>query len=388
MQRIEKASWDFVHKYQKIPPSELLLKKQLHEGVDINWAVKQIEARQKAEKKLPSWFNNKEIEFPVRLSMEQSSSEATASYKANLLEGERLIDLTGGFGVDAFHFCKNFKEVFYCERDEDLCRIAEYNSNVLAINNLTVKQGDSLEVLKDIPFDFDVIYLDPARRDANQKKVVSFADCQPDVIENKNFLLSKAEKVLIKASPMLDIPQALRELDNVTTVFVVAVENEVKELLFLLERSPAERVKKVAVNIVKDDINEFESTDVSNIDFSETLNYLYEPNVALLKAGLQNEAAAKYHLLKLHPNSHLYTSTHLFEDFPGRVFNVDQLLKVKKKLIQKEIPGKKANITVRNFPMNVADIRKKTGLKEGGEIYLFATTLLNNDKVLIKCSKP
>ena len=218
--------------------------------------------------------------------------------------------------------------------------------------------------------------------------MVSFADCQPDVIENKDFLLSKAEKVLIKASPMLDIPQALRELDYVTTVYVVAIDNEVKELLFLLERNPVEQVKKVAVNIVKDEINEFESADTSNIDFSEPLNFLYEPNVALLKAGLQNEAAVKYDLLKLHPNSHLYTSTQLFEDFPGRVFNVEQILKVKKKLIQQEIPGKKANITVRNFPMNVADIRKKTGLKEGGEIYLFATTLLNNDKVLIKCSKP
>ena len=388
MERIEKASWDFVQEHQKSSPSELILKKHLYEGVDMNWAVKQIEARQKAEKKLPSWYANNKIEFPVRLSMEQSSSEATARYKAKLFSGDNMIDLTGGFGVDVLHFSNTFNKVIYCELDEELCRIVHHNSKVLGIENLEIKQGDSLEILNHLHLSFDLIYLDPARRDNNQRKVVSFSDCRPDVLKYKKLLLSKTDILLIKASPMLDIPQALRELENVVEVIVLAVDNEVKELLFLLRNKTSEPVKKVAVNIVKNEIHDFESLLTAEINFSEPIEYLYEPNAAVLKAGLHDELAAKYKLLKLHPNSHLYTSNRLDENFPGRFFKINKLLKLKKKLIQQEVPEGKANVTVRNFPMDVAAIRKKTGLKEGGDIYLFATTLMNNEKVLIHCKKP
>ncbi|MFY0593176.1 MAG: RsmD family RNA methyltransferase [Roseivirga sp.] len=347
-----------------------------------NWPMKeivtQIQSKQKAKKKLPTWFSTSRIIFPPLLSMEQCSSELTAAYKAGLAEkGKRMVDLTGGFGVDISAFANLFSECHYVERNEGLSAIAQHNFESLGFQNLHVHTDDSIRFLKENRA-FDLIYIDPARRGDRDQKVVSLNDCEPNVIDLLPDLLVKSKRVIIKTSPLLDIKGAIRELQHVAAVHVVAVGNEVKELLFELNASAEGDPIIHCVNLTKGKTEQFDFQFSEEEELLSTFGamrkYLYEPNASILKGGGFKVIGERLKLRKLHPNSHLYTADVLVDDFPGRSFEVLDEISLNKKSLRKIIPTMKANITVRNYPMSVAQIRKKTGLKEGGEDYLFATS--------------
>ncbi|MGG6231293.1 THUMP-like domain-containing protein [Tenacibaculum sp. SDUM215027] len=357
--------------------------------ISVQELANQIVAKQKSEKKLPTWFKTKNIYYPPKLSIEQTSSEITAEYKSKLVNGDSMIDITGGFGVDCYAFSKRFKKVIHCEINEELSEIVSYNYEQMEVPNIKTVATNGIEYLKKTSEKFDCIYIDPSRRNEKKGKVFLLSDCLPNVPENLDFLFEKSNTILIKNSPILDITSTINELKFVKEVHVIAVNNEVKELLFLLEKEFKQLIKVVACNSLKNNHQDFYFFLNNNTDFEylSPLKFLYEPNAAILKSGGFNEVASQQKLGKLHQHSHLYTSENLIEDFPGRIFKINNVFAYNKKRIKKQITEAKANITTRNFPKTVAQIRKETKLKDGGSTYLFFTTNLNSELIVIDCSK-
>lgn len=352
--------------------------------------ITQIEAKQKCNKKLPTWYNSTNIYFPTKLNIEQTSSEATAKYKSELISGELLIDLTGGFGVDSLYFSKQVKKVVHCDINAVLSDIVRYNSKTLKLNNIDFYNQDGLEVLKQINQKFDWVYVDPSRRDDDKGKVFLLKDCLPNIPDNLNLLFKYTNNVMIKTSPLLDISLGITQLQNVKTIHCVALNNEVKEILWILEKDFIGEIEIQTVNLDKNDKQKFNfilNNEAEQIpDYSLPLNYLYEPNVAILKSGAFNTIGSQLNLNKLHKHSHLYTSKDL-TTFPGRKFKIEQIIPYNKKEFNKQLGLKQANITIRNFPESVSQIRKKLKIKDGGKNYLFFTTNLDNSKIIILCSK-
>ena len=353
--------------------------------------ARQTEGRKIIANKLPSWAENMSILFPVKISLEQCSSEATAIYKAGLVSGESLVDLTGGFGVDCSFLSKNFSSVDYVEQNEELCQIAEHNFAALGLN-IRVNNAESVSFLVDMP-SVDCIYIDPARRDVKGKKTADLSLCSPNLLEIRDILLEKCNTLLIKLSPMFDISSALEVFPECKQVHVVSVKNECKELLLLVEGGFCGETEIVCVDLDELSPVKLEITSVASnlrkekgeiIGYFAPKAYLYEPNASIMKAGLFKTVANKYNVQKLHPSTHLYTSEEFVPDFPGRSFEIKRVTKVQKKEIQ---DIEKANLSTRNFPGNVADLRKKLKLKDGGDVYIFACTLNDNSKVLIVCNK-
>ena len=361
--------------------SELALKYR-NAKVDMALALRQIEARQLLRKKVPSWSDNEELLFPARLSIEQCSSEATARYKASLMHGVSFADLTGGLGVDCYFISQNFQHSDYVEMNPELCELAKHNLAGPIIHNEAAE--DFLQSCDPL----DCLFIDPARRDVHGRKVVCVADCNPNVVEIQDLMLQKAQKVMIKLSPMLDISQALKELRHIKEIHVVAVENECKELLFILEPNFSGEPIITCVNLESQQPSvtfTLEEERVATLQLAkEVEHYLYEPNAALMKGGCYRLLSQHFGVQKLHRNSHLYTSDLLIPDFPGRIFEVDDWAVYGKKA-QALLDGvNKASIAVRNFPMTVAEIRKKLKIADGDQVYLFATTLSDEQKILIK----
>jgi 16S rRNA G966 N2-methylase RsmD len=358
--------------------------------VDMALALRQIEARQLLRKKVPSWSDNPDLLFPAHLSVEQCSSEATAQYKASILQGDSFADLTGGLGVDCFFISQNFKETDYVEMNSELSALAKNNFNVLGskINVQNTSDDSYLNNCKPV----DCIFIDPARRDIYGRKIVSIADCTPNVIELQDQLLQKAHRVMVKLSPMLDISKALEELRHVSEVHVVAVANECKELLFVMEQSFESKPVFTCVNLQSEQPKvQFsqEGEKSASVSFAkEVSHYLYEPNAALMKAGCFRWLSQRYGVQKLHRNSHLFTSEQLIADFPGRIFKVDGWAPYNKKIKQTLLAGvEKASIATRNFPLSVAELKKNLKIADGDEIYLFATTMMPDQKVIISTHK-
>ncbi|SOD82275.1 THUMP-like domain-containing protein [Spirosoma fluviale] len=374
-----------------------LLLKGAPDGLDIRKLAAQIAARQKAKEKLPTWYTNNALVFPPGLSVEQASSEETALYKASLVSGHRLLDLTGGMGVDTWAFSQRVERVLYVERNPELAGLAAHNLPLLGATNVTVHTGDGLSVVRttvDVPADW--LYLDPHRRDETGGKVVQLQDCEPDITqpETLGVLQAGANRILLKASPLLDIDLAIRQLaKTVESVHIIAVQGEVKETLFVLgnQAIEADRIKVNAVNLLAEQSVTFsfnwEDERSAEVPFGDPQTYLYEPNAAVMKAGAFRLVGARFGLTKLAPNSHIYTSTELRKDFPGRIFKFNQLIRPDTKTLKVAIPDLKANLTVRNFPQSVAELRKKLSLREGGDTYIFATTLLNGNKRLLITKK-
>ena len=362
-------------------------------NIDIPWALTQIEGRRWVENKIPSWFLLDEIVYPPHLALEQCSSEATARYKAELLSGNSFVDLTGGFGVDFAFISGKFQEAFYVEKQKKLCEIATFNFTALKLTSARVIHADTTDYLKKM-LPVDVIFIDPGRRSALDKKVFSIERAEPDLLKIQDLLLEKAESVLIKLSPMLDISQALKQLKNVSEIHVVSLENECKELLFLLKKGYKSEPLITCVNLNKKNNHPEISFLLSQekarqINYtSEIEQYIYEPNASLLKAGFYKSLTSLYPIRKLHPDSHLYTSNQFIPDFPGRIFQTEAYTSFNKKEIKNFLSETdKASLSIRNFPLSVAKLRKKLKIKEGGEIYLFATTLANEKHVLIKLNR-
>ena len=374
---------------EHLNPNDLVLqgipfKENLHGAI-----LNQIKAKKKAREKLPTWYRSGGIYFPPPVHLEQSSSEQTAEYKADLVKGKTLIDITGGFGVDLHYFSKKLSSVWYCEQNEALMEIVSHNAAILGNNNLHFKCGNGIEILKSLDRQFDCLYVDPSRRSQNKQKVFLLKDCSPNVHTFQGLFLKYAQRVLIKTSPLLDLKKTSEDLKHLKAIHIVAVENEVKELLWLLERnfSGIPLIKTINLNKYKDQTFEFQMSEKGEAEaaLASPLHYLYEPNSAILKSGAFDLITRKFDVFKLHKHSHLYTSKELLE-FPGRRFVIQKVVPYNKKKFAKE-GIKKANITTRNFPMAVNDIRKKMKVKDGGTTYLFFTTLSDGKKNIIICSK-
>lgn len=368
-------------------PTKVALKGSSFFGITIQEIVEQIIAKKKCKIKLPTWFHTENIYYPNKLNIEQTSSEIMAKYKANLVSGNAIIDITGGFGVDCFAFAEKFKEVTHCEINTKLSAIVEHNFKELKVKNIKTIAKDGLVYLKNQQKSYDWIYADPSRRDDIKGRVFLLEDCLPNIPENLNFLFDFTDNILIKTSPVLDISSAIFELGFIKEVHIIAIKNEVKELLYLLEKNYIKRIDFKTINITKkqDQIFNFNLTD-EEATYSLPLKYLYEPNAAILKSGGFQEVSVLLNIQKLHKHSHLYTANELI-DFPGRRFKILHNINYDKRKLKKLITSKKANITTRNFPETVAQIRKKTGLKEGGNVYLFFTTDMEGNRIVLVCEK-
>lgn len=382
----------FIEENSRADVRSLALQAKKYPQVDMAMAVVQIAGRQIAEAKVPSWCQVEGLLYPKHLSMEQCSSEATAIYKAGLVEGDAFADLTGGFGIDCSFLSRKFKQADYVERQAELCELARHNFPLLGLN-IGVHNEDGVEYLKRMQ-PVDCLFLDPARRDGHGGKTVAISDCEPDVSALEDLLVEKARTVMVKLSPMLDLSLALKTLKNVREVHVVSVNNECKELLLILQKQSISSDVSIHCEHIVNDLHqhfvftqELERTSDCPLA-KEVGTYLYEPNASILKTGAYRSLTQSYEVKKLHASSHLYTSSFFIEDFPGRRFQVEAVSGFGKKELKTFLQGmEKANITIRNFPSSVAELRKRLKLKEGGEDYIFATTLADESKVLIKCKR-
>lgn len=385
---LQQPAQTFIKENLTIPTSKLAFKGSPFDGISIQELVSQIESKKKCDVKLPTWFKTDGIYYPNKLNIEQTSSETTAVYKANLVSGQSLIDLTGGFGVDSFAFSSQFKQVFHCEINRELSEIATHNFTILGVNNIKTIAIDGLEYLKQTNQIFDWIYIDPSRRADNFNRVFFINQCQPDLTQYLDFLFEHSNRILIKLSPLLDLTKTINDLKFVKEIHCVAVQNEVKELLFSLEKNYLKEVAVKTINFEKQIIQkyDYQFNKLSDINYSFPLKYLYEPNAAIFKSGGFTQISEQFNLFKLHPNTHLFTSDD-FIDFPGRRFRILRQLPYQKQLLRKIIMDNKANISVRNFPETVAQIRKKTGIKDGGVQYLFFVSTSDKKHVVLLCEK-
>ena len=368
--------------------AKLALKKNPFPNSNYSDIIHQIISKNKAKEKLPTWFFTENIIYPEKISIEQTSSEKTAKYKANIISGKNIIDCTGGFGIDAYYFSKYFDTVIYCEINSKLSEIVQHNFNQLGINNINCLCGDSTEILKKLNQQFDCIYIDPSRRNDSKGKVFMLADCSPNVVELQNFYYQFTDTLLIKTAPILDLHAGLLELKNVAEIHIVAIDNEVKELLWKIEKEFIGSPKIFAINVEKENVitSEIRTNNNYKATYSLHKNFLYEPNASLLKSGGFEAVSEIFSIDKLHQHSHLYSSNDLI-DFPGRRFKIDTIVPFQKKEITQLIQGKKMNVSSRNFPIKPDEIKKKYKITDGGAIYAFFTTNLNNEKIVLLCTK-
>ncbi|MFH6968003.1 class I SAM-dependent methyltransferase [Flavobacterium sp. FlaQc-28] len=386
---LNKNIQEFITQNTGVSISKLALQKNPFPEIDWIAVLNQIEARTKAKDKLPTWFSTENIIYPSKVSVEQTSSEKTAAYKASLISGKSLIDLTGGFGVDDYYFSKKFNVVAHCEINEDLSNIVKHNFEQLKISNCDFYAADSATILDKSEVNWDWIYIDPSRRNDAKGKVFMLKDCLPNVPESLDFYFEKSNSILIKTAPLLDISAGLSELKFVKNIHIIALENEVKELLFEIHNQYKGSITLKTANILKDKIETFDFILDDEMDFMPyelPKKYIYEPNSAIMKSGGFDEVSSIFKIGKLHKHSHLYTSNELI-DFPGRAFEIEKVIPYNKNDMKTELVNEQANITTRNFPETVENIRKKWKIKNGGNKYCFFTTDKNDNKIVLICRK-
>lgn len=387
---------NFVQDHLSGDPALLLLKYQGKVAFDLKAAVQQISARQKAAKKLPEWAGNPVLLFPASISLEQSSSEETARFKAEGLHGNTMIDLTGGFGVDFYHLSEGFQKGIYCERQPELFQISKHNLEHLEpskrsepLEGLGRKyefvEGDGLDFLEKTDTQFDLIYADPARRGTGNQKLYRLQDCEPDVVGAWELMKNKSRRILLKVSPMLDISQARLELPDIQKVTIVSVKNEVKELLLFWERGQEASENRIEIRDLGSAMPGFDFSpseeEKAEARLGEAEKLLVEPLSGILKAGAFKLFGELFGLKKLEKNSHLYTGTELPGDIPGRVFEVIREISPKKQEIKSLFPSGKTNVICRNYVTGAEDLKKKLGLKDGGEDFLIGTKTGSGYKV-------
>ena len=376
----------FLEEHIKGDIHKIALSKSPFDNISSRELAEQLDSRQRAEKKLPLWFNTSGIIFPPKLSIEQSSSELTAAYKSQLLKGDKIIDLTGGFGVDTYFFSKKAKEVVHCEKSRELSILAGHNLSILGAENIRFINADSIEFLEETEETFDTIYIDPSRR-IESKKVFLLKDTEPDVVSNLALFLTKASRIIIKTSPLFDIQSGLNELSQVSAVHVVSVKNDCKELLWVIDKGFAGEAEIISTAISISGQKSFRfkisgERSLSIDSYSVPLKYLYEPDVALLKAGCFKSITQAFPVLKLHQHSHLYTSENFVADFPGKVFNINAVSDYKQFIKENQL--KKANVISRNFPHSPDELKKKHKISDGGPEYLIFTTVFPNNLQVIQ----
>lgn len=378
----------FIEENSNTDISKLALKKNPFPTVDYKQILNQIECRKKSRMKLPTWFSTKNIIYPSKVSVEQTSSETTSSYKSTIISGDSIIDLTGGFGIDAFYYSKSFNHVIHCELNVALSKIVAHNFKNLKVENVTCLEGDSFEILKNLNQKFDWIYIDPSRRNDKMGKVFLLNDCIPNVSNLLNEYLKFSDHILIKTAPILDLKAGLNELKYVKKIHILAVDNDVKELLWEIEKKYSGEIKIITKNFTRSLVEtfNFNLNGFSSSKYSLPEKYLYEPNSSIMKSGGFDEVSTQFGLKKLHQHSHLYTNDEI-KPFPGRVFLIDKIVSYSKKEMKLHFKNSKKNITIRNFPDAVESIRKKWNIKEGGDEYCFFTTDKNDNKIVLICTK-
>jgi hypothetical protein len=368
----------FIRDHENDDVKSLVLKHKSIMGIAASAIADQISGRKKAKEKIPTFYETETI-YPPGINLEQSSSEQTATFKAKVLLQavplcRSLIDLTGGFGVDSFFLSKIFKTIHYVEPNESLLEIVKRNHSSLKGFNIT-HHNTSAEIFLSEGQEASAIFIDPSRR-TERKKVFAFADCEPNVVSLQDEIFKATDTLMIKASPMLDIKLGIQELRFVQKVFVLSVDDEVKELLFLCRKNFQGEPEINAVNLKRNETVSFsfKFSDESNANpqFSDPETFLYEPYSSILKAGAFKLIATEYRLEKIEKNTHLYTSSDLVQNFPGRIFKIISQVKPENKTIAEFFPEGKANVITRNYPLSVDELKKKTGLKDGGEKYLIA----------------
>lgn len=391
---------EFIREYRERDIRQLALQANRFPDVDMPYALDQIQGWQIARRKLPKWAACDGVIFPPHLSMEQCSSEPTAQYKLNLAmewasrvgHAPRMTDLTGGFGVDfSFTSCA-FAAATYVERNEQLCHIVEHNLPLLGLNNATVVCADAVEYLSTVEPQ-TMLFLDPARRDEHGAKTVMLADCTPDVVQLLPKLLEKSRFTMLKLSPMLDWHKAVDDLQGtVREVHIVSVGGECKELLLVLSTVVESELKVYCVDLstASDTSSLFVYTPGSSAPVvnsklkTQNSKFVHEPNASIMKAGCFDELAAAYGVSPVSRNSHLFLSDEPVEDFPGRSFVVERVTTMNKGELRKTLAGiEKANIAMRNFPLTVAELRKRLKIKDGGDVYIFATTTAEGEHLLL-----
>ena len=384
---MNQATKDYIKKHAEEDVRQLALRGTKDSEVDLTFALEQIAGRQKAKTKIPSWAETEGIIYPSHLSMEQCSSEQTARYKASIAgEGALVVDLTAGFGVDLAYISQGFKKAVHVEQQPQLCAISSENYKVLGLNHVEVVCGDCVDYLHQLDH-ADLIFLDPARRDEHGGRTYGIADCTPNVLEIRDELLEKANRVMLKLSPMLDWRKAVEDLGNVSEVHIVSVDNECKELLLMMEKEE-KSLKVVCVN--NESVFEVGTfrPPLTPSSLGGEKRYLFEPNASVMKAGCFDELQSRFSVMQLDKNSHLFVSDKDVGDFPGRRFIIERTTSMNKHDLKAALEDiSKANITVRNFPMSVAELRKRLKLKEGGEVFIFATTVEGEGHQLFICRK-
>ena len=391
---MNQATLDFIRAHTEADVRQLALQGTKNPEVDLTFALEQIAGRQKAKTKLPTWATVDDIVYPPHLSMEQCSSEQTARYKASIAgKGTLIVDLTAGFGVDMAFISQNYQKAVHVERQASLCAISSQNYQHLGLNHIEVVCADGVDYLHQLDH-ADLIFLDPARRDNHGARTYGIADCTPNILELRDELLKKADHVMLKLSPMLDWRKAVEDLGNVSEVHIISVDNECKELLIVLEVKGEEREYTVhCVNLLSNgDKKEFVfcHKDISLTSHPSALpsSFLLEPNASIMKAGCFAALEQRFGIQQLDKNSHLFVSDTDISDFPGRRFVIEKTTSMNKRELKAALAGiERANITVRNFPMSVAELRKRLKLKDGGDCYLFATTTADNQHLLFLCRK-
>ena len=370
--------------------SEFALKKSPFKSISPLELSIQLDGLQRAKLKLPSWFKNHGILYPPKINLEQCSSEIAAIFKAGLISGSKLIDLSCGFGVDSILFSEKVEQITACDINQNLIELAHHNAHQLNAHNIEFKNIDGIEFLEDTDKYFDWIYVDPSRRTAKGKKVFRFQEASPNVIEPLELFKKRAKYLLIKASPLIDIKRSISDLKYVKEVYVVAINNEVKEVLFILDWNPCYDPVINSVNLTEKDKQAFRfrysEEKAAILNFQNPKKFIYEPNSAILKAGGFKSVAAAYSVEKLAEHSHLYTSD-ILVDFPGRSFELVKEIDFNNKNIKQLIFGKKSNISTRNFPIKTSELRRKYKLRDGGDNYWFFTTDSNGDLKVLTCNK-
>ncbi len=393
LQIIQPNVQEFILENKNADEKKLLLSKKEILGIPSTVIANQISGRRKAKSKLPTWYQTKGIVYHSNLAIEQSSSEATAKFKTQIIKGllknrKSMVDLTGGFGVDSFFLSKIFDQVNHVEPTKELVEIVTHNHSQLQARNIQYHTQSAEEFLKENHPRFDLIFLDPSRRDENNRKIFRLADCVPSISELQPKIFERTDHVLLKASPLLDIQQGLREITHIKKVFVVSVENECKELLFFADLIFSGEPSIEAVNLDQlGEVKEMLTFDLSEekkseAQFSEPLNYLYEPNSSLLKAGAFKLISSRFNIFKLHTNTHLYTSQKLIQNFPGRTFKIEKIDPTDKELKMLLLEGK-ANVATRNYPLSAEELKKKLKVKDGGEKFVIGFSGLNKKYIVV-----
>lgn len=397
----KKVTWEFIRQHQDDDIRGLALRGTKDPEVDLAFALQQIDGHRRAMEKLPSWAAKEGIVWPPHLSMEQCSSEQTARYKAEVAgSGESFVDLTAGFGVDVAFIAQGFQKAVCVELQPELCAISSANFKLLGFQ-IEVVNGNGVEYLHKMP-PADLVFIDPARRDEHGGRTYGIADCTPNVLDFIDELLEKTQRVMIKLSPMLDWRKAVEDIgrENVSAVHIVSVANECKELIVEVKGWKGEKVKNleeakvVCVNLLSDGGRECFEFDAYAPTKSFPLltllpsHFLYEPNASVMKAGRFDLLAECFGVAPVHQNSHLFVSDKEVTDFPGRGFIIERTTSMNKRELKESLAGiTQANIAVRNFPMSAEELRRRLKLRDGGDAFIFATTVENVGHRLFICRK-